>query len=198
MNAFNFIIFVMFLWTLKNIILGILAWRQAKILRKAEQKEVTQRFFAEARNDLMRLLLNNEIAVCSTTFRFFYYLDTFVMRRPNNLKAISIILLNSLVFDEKSNSGVVEELMKERATWTENVKKMISRQSKALNHLMISHSFVLRNIYRISRTLLPVADLIISTMDFWEKTKQTIAEKDTGFVHHVYRSEKTLESLIAT
>lgn len=198
MNGINLIIFILFLLVLRNFILGTLSWRKSNTRLKSEQTEVTQRFFAEARNDLMNLVQRSELMTRSTTFQFFYYLDTFVMRRPNDYKQISMILVSSLVFDENSNSGIVEDLMRERKNWSKNVKKMISKQSMALNHLLVSHSFILRNCYRVALLLLPVLSLIISSVDYWESLKEKIAEKDSGFVHNVYQSEKTLESLITT
>jgi hypothetical protein len=197
MTAFNLIIFVMLLWALRNLILGFLSWRKSRIWRKIEHKEVTQRFFAEARNDLMGLILREEISPNSVTFRFFYYFDTFVMRRPNDYNQISALLRYSLVSDDNSNSGIIESLIKEKKTWTPSVKQMVSKQSKALNHLMVSHSFVLRNIYKFSLVLIPVMSLVFSTIDLWQKLKDRVGENDKGFVHNVYQSEKTLESLIA-
>jgi hypothetical protein len=196
--AFNLIIFVLILLILRNIILGILSWRVSHRWKKIESKDITQRFFAEARYDLMHLMMNEELSAKSTTFRFFYHLDTFVMRRPNDYGKISALLVNSLVSDEKSNSGIVEVLMKEKKDWTPAVKDMVLKQSKALSHLMVSNSFTLRNLYRVLRVLLPFINILFSTMDVWNnwnKIKDRVGEKDKGFVHNVYVSEKTLESL---
>src|SRR5205809_425605 len=104
-TALSFIVLVALLGAAKNIALGICASIENRRARQIRNKERTRRQFAEARNALMNLVIASDVDVNSMSFRFFYYINTAFMRRPDQYRQISRILVSLFLNQHDSSSG---------------------------------------------------------------------------------------------
>lgn len=111
--------------------------------------EETRSCFAEIRNNLMLMVLNNEIDANSILFKKLYQAITFIMRSPDKYKEISDMLTVKLltVSDEPTSSFQGEEL--ELIKNNEKIKNIISKLAKSFELLIIGYSLIRRTIFHI-------------------------------------------------
>jgi hypothetical protein len=145
----SFIVLVILLCMIRNIIIGTWAWRDRTKARHERNKERTRRQFAEARNALMELVIAGEVDVSSMSFRFFYYINTSFMRRPDQYRDISGILFSLFLNQHDSSSG--EELLAESKTWSLGFKSVVRETANALGYVVVDYSPFMRFVYSLER-----------------------------------------------
>src|SRR5437588_7394466 len=94
MFALSVIAFLILLCIGRNLILGTLAWKDRARAKQTRNKERTRRQFSEARIALVELALARDIDIRSMSFRFFYHINTAFIRRPDQYRAISKLLVS--------------------------------------------------------------------------------------------------------
>jgi len=111
--------------------------------------ERTRRQFAEARNMLMKLVMHRAVDVDSTSFKFFYYINTAFMRRPDQYQDVCGVLVSLFLHQENSSSG--DELLAESKTWSEGFKAVVRETANALGYVVIDYSWLMRLAFKLGR-----------------------------------------------
>ena len=152
-TAISLIVLVVLLWAARNIALGICASIENRRARQTRNKERTRRQFAEARNALMNLAIAKDVDVNSLSFRFFYYINTAFMRRPDQYREISIVLVNLFLNQHDSSSG--EELLAESRHWSPSFKSVVRLTAGALGYVVLDYSWSVRLMFRLEKRMDP-------------------------------------------
>ena len=149
MTLFNFLIAIMTLWAVREIVVGLFVWLSRRRVRQSLRVERTQSQFADARNELMRLVHNGNIDTHSVTFGFFYSINTLIMRRPDEYREISAAL--RATFLNPSTSERNNALQEESKHWTKEIKNAVQLTAKAMDYIILEYSWPLRCLYRIRK-----------------------------------------------
>jgi len=131
---------VALLWGLKELLLGFLVYRQRKRIRHELRVERTRRHFAETRNQLFKLAMQDKVDVNSFTFRGLYTLHTFIMRRTDRYPEISEMLRLSLMAEARLDDSSKNPLSAESSLWTKEVKNVVLGTAQGLGMLIIDYS----------------------------------------------------------
>lgn len=127
-----------------QIILGITyrkSKRQFATLLKAEQ---TKSYFAIARNEMMRMALENKIDANTDMFKMVYGLNTVIMKRPDEYPAISREL-TSLVLNINQISS------KANHKFTQDERRILKFTADALSHIIIEYSSFLKFMFKAKK-----------------------------------------------
>jgi len=155
MSALVFFVILFALWSVKEIIVGILTWRHTRQLRHKLRVERTLQLFAEARNQLTKLALEEKIDANSKVFQQLYIMTTYIMRRPDAYPQISLMLQYS--FSQENESEKDLSWYDESKTWSPEVKEVVKASADALGSLILNYSFLVRWIYRVEKRSNPTA-----------------------------------------
>lgn len=147
MTGYHLLILILMGWALREVVLGIVVFRQRKSIRHKWRVECTQRQFAEARNKLMEAALAGELDSNSATFQFFYWLNTRMMRRPDEYEQISALLRETVLsWTRGSNES---DLARETRDWSDSTRGAVTLTAFAIHMLVIDYSLMLRSFMRL-------------------------------------------------
>src|SRR5215469_9375245 len=132
----TFVVIMMVAWTIRELVVAALVRRRRREIQHVLRQEVTRRYFAEARTELMDLLFEGEIDPNSVTFTRFYHLNTAFMRSPDEYSKLAHALCVALFTSTNRAAGLSEE----SKTWSPSVKKMVFTTAKALDNLIFEYS----------------------------------------------------------
>lgn len=133
------------------IIASILDLRLARRLEQIAHTERTRGVWAEAREALLELVAAGKLDVRSQTFRTFYGLQTFVMRRPDAYEDFSRLLAKAMLQSRKAR---VHGWMAEAESWPAEMRSVIDRMRKGTEMLVFGYASGRRIILRILVPLL--------------------------------------------
>ena len=149
MNAVTLIVVIAVLWVLRELIVGYYVRRSRRKYREEYRTERAQSHFAAARNDLMRLAIAGEIDVDSASFRRFYFINTALMRRPDQYpqfsQAITRMILDSRGLEPD------EELVRESKRWTREFRAVVTATANALDYILLDYSRLVRLMFRMEK-----------------------------------------------
>lgn len=182
------------LWCLREVVVGLLARGRSKRLRHVRRREMTQRHFAEARNELMKLAVAGKIDVNSATFKRLYFLNTAIMRRPESYQEIGAAL-RSAILNSAEGKGT-DALRRESEGWSDEVKVAIAKTERALSNLMVIYSRLWRLMYRFRHQVLPSLHFLARAID-WLIERAEEYERRDPFVSDVLDSQMKMRDLAA-
>lgn len=194
MIGLSVLLLVVGLWALKELIVAFIAWRKTHSIEQERRVEVTQRHFAEARNALMRAALDGEIDVDSYTFKLFYFLNTALMRRPDQYDEISDALAKVLILDD-SSTEISNEVRKEASDLSQEAAEAIKKTGDAMGYLVIDYSFLLRNAFRLLKKSRPEVSRWRMIREVAESARP---DKKSDMEEKVERAQKNIYDLIPT
>jgi len=177
MLAISVIGFLVLLCIGRNLVLGTLAWKDRIKAKQIRNKERTRRQFSEARNSLVELAIARDIDIRSMSFRFFYHINTAFIRRPDQYRAISKLLVSLFLNQHDSSSG--EELLAESKSWSPAVKSVVRATADALGYVVIDYSATLRFMFRLEKRLDPKSTpfhMLSNVRQSMIKRQESIAE----------------------
>ena len=138
------LIVLFFIYGLTQFILGFYISKKRAKLKGYIRDEKTRTHFAEVRNDLMKMVRENEIDVNGPIFKDIYLTTSFIMRRPDQYKdisnAITITLFKSvkeIKFQEKELAFIQNN---------NDIKNILKRYSEGCSLLILNYSFIRRMI----------------------------------------------------
>jgi hypothetical protein len=138
MNVMTLLVLICTFLSLGAISLGLVFRQRCKAMTHLLRLERTQSKFAEARNQLVQLVVSGELPIESATFRHLYYLNTMIMRRPDEYPAIGVALSRMRMKGEQAANG--NEIAAEIPRWTPAVKKAVIATGDALGSIMFEYS----------------------------------------------------------
>jgi hypothetical protein len=130
--------------------------RLVLLLRKRSQYqhllrvERTRAHFAQARNDLIGLVCQGKLDPNSRTFRLFYGIQTFILRRPDHYDLIGEMLWQQFV--SPAGSSQPSRLAEEPGTWSDDIKGIVMRTAQGFELLMTDYSVIRRKLASFERT----------------------------------------------
>ena len=155
MIGITFLAIALLLLALKELITSFVIRRKRKEITHKFRVECTQRHFAEARNQLMQLVIEGKLAANSDTFKNLYGLHTGIMRRPDYYPEISHVLAYNFL---KGHDGEVNDgILRECKQWTPEIKQVVIATADAMSYLITNHSFLFRALYWFEKKLHPNA-----------------------------------------
>ncbi len=172
MNTITFIAVVAVLWAGRELIIGIFVWRSRQKFQHEIRVERTQRYFATARNELMQLAIANEIDVNSTTFRYLYFLNTLLMRRPDAYPEWSTALRITFLRPQESESDSSVEIESEK--WTPAIRDVVKTTADALDSFLIDYSLAWRLVFKLKKRSEPE----ITPMKWHRRLAERITEAE--------------------
>lgn len=173
MRAASIILLLAIAVIVKNLVLGTWAAKDRSRIRHYRNKERTRRQFAEARNALTELALTRDTDVNSMSFRFFYYINTAFMRRPDQYREISGVLV--ALFLNQHNSSSSEELLAESRMWSPGFKAVVRKTADALGYVVIDYSWWRRFMFKLEKRLDPGS----TPFRMLSKWRRSLEEKET-------------------
>lgn len=151
MTGLKFLAFILSLWAIHELILGLMAWKRRRKMEHILRIERIQARFAMARNQLVDLFLSKQVDPNSLTFRLLYYFNTALMRRPDEYPKISAELRRLLISNGSSPSS--KRLHLESETWTPEIKKVVMLTADAMGYLIVECFLPFRIISRLASLL---------------------------------------------
>jgi len=149
MTALTLLVLIGLLWTVKELTLGTIFWYQRRKIRHNLRVEITESHFAIARNELMRLALEGEIDVNSVSFKRFYFLNTTLMRRPDQYPQFSHAITGMFLSNHSAEPD--EELRRESLSWSPAFKQVVKATANALDYIVIDYSWIVRLMFRLEK-----------------------------------------------
>ena len=152
----TFILLIVMCYFMMTLILGLKIRRQRKYYHLLYRAEKTKSFFAIARNEMMKMVLNNQVDSKKELFKKLYTVNTFIMRSPDEYSKISSMLREGFL-DLHNNQN--------EATFTnlnEYEKKAAKLTADALGNIIIEYSLPLRFCYKLFKR----SNKDISTIEF--------------------------------
>lgn len=137
-------LFVGLLGILYFVLTTIPVSRRVRLLKKEIAIERTRSCWAEARVQLMTLAREGKLSPHSATFRTFYGLQTFVLRRPEEYDAIARELASSFLQPGRKRETAWSSEMEE---WPEEMKCVLDKMAEGTIRLVAVHAtgrFLLR------------------------------------------------------
>lgn len=188
------LIILALLWVIRELAIGGIVWYQRLRLRQLLRVETTRRYFAEARNQLVHLALQGEIDVNSATFQSFYLLQTRVMRRPEQYRQLSAIVLATLL--RPASTQTDSPLRREAATWGPTVKEVVKATADAFQHLLFQHSRPLRILAQLESRFRALTFLVY-VLRLCQKTIQQAEEKKRPEMAEIREAQRCIYALAA-
>lgn len=148
MNAITFIIIVGVLWAVRELVVGIVVMRSRRKYRHDYRVERTQSHFAAARNELMRLAVAGEVDVNTKSFQRFYYLNTAIMRRPDQYVELSRAMVGAFL-SRKGDAD--EQLSIESKSWSPAFREVVKATANAMNYIILDYSRLMRFMFRLEK-----------------------------------------------
>ncbi len=153
MDAVTLIVIIAVLWAVREVVISIVVMRSRRRYKHEYRTERTQSHFAEARNQLMRLALNGELDVNSKSFKYFYYFNTALMRRPDQYPEISHAMTQKFLGNYEQ--GAASPLDEESKHWTPAIKDVVVMTANAMDYIVVDYSWVIRLMFRFERRKQP-------------------------------------------
>jgi len=153
MNALTVLFLIGLMWGIKELIYGTFLWLQRRKIRHNLRVEITQRNFAVARNELMRLALKGEVDVNSASFKRIYFLNTGLMRRPDQYPEMSNAIARVFLSNEETEPD--EELKRESKTWSPGFREVVKATAKAMDYIVLDYSWLVRLAFRLEKSVHP-------------------------------------------
>lgn len=123
--------------------------------KREARREETRTIWAEARAQLFDLVRAGEISPQSETFRAFYHIQTFVLRRPDAYEEVAEEIASSLL--AKSPRANAPPWVDEVGGWPRQMDDVVQKTAVGIGHLLIVHhgwrKFVLPVAKRLPRAL---------------------------------------------
>lgn len=197
MSTISLIIIVMFC---TGVVIWIGAfWLQIKS-RKISRRlrvEVTQRRFAEARKSLLDSVVKGELDPHSATFRRLYYLNTVVMRRPDQYDEISRVMKTFIAGGKKGE--MPKSIKAESKNWTPGVKMAIVATSDAMKQLVLNYSWVLRYLLRLQQSfslpMTPILFRIAKLLGWLAKRIERVEERKHPVISDIREVQNAMYNL---
>ena len=104
--------------------------RSASYYRSIISQERVRDHFAYLRQELITLVKEDKLDINSDTFKMFYNIQTFILRRPDKYRGISEVLSDSLLLatSKHTSSGLDDEI----EAWNSGTKNMAMNTAKGL------------------------------------------------------------------
>ena len=176
MATLKFFAAIMLLWTLREVIVGSLVWRRRRRIRQSIRVECTQRHFAEARNEIMRLARTGKVDMNSVTFGSLYSINTMIMRRPDQYQEISTWLMAMFLNPDRPERN--ELLVEESRHWTGEIKEVVRLTAAAMDYIILEYSRLFRILYWIERQGNPGATVVGMLRKFARGIDESRSAKD--------------------
>ncbi|MGH9766706.1 MAG: hypothetical protein ACREAB_04660, partial [Blastocatellia bacterium] len=197
MTAISMMGLLLFISGLTAWVAGIWLHLKRRRIRHKIRVEITQRHFAEARNALMELVLKGELDPRSATFQRLYYLNTHIMRRPDQYQEISQVLKRTISRGHKDDLS--DPLLKETHAWTLGIKKAVLATADAMRQLIFNYSWLLRTLFRLQdRFKVPVVPILQGCSDVLERLivrAQSVEEKKHPFLSDIRETRTKMYDL---
>lgn len=177
MIALTLLVLIGLLWGVMEFIYGTILWYQRRKIRHNRRVEITQRHFAVARNELMRLALTGEVDVNSESFRRFYFLNTAMMRRPDQYQQFSYAITHMFLSDKGTEPS--DELQRERKNWSPAFREAVKATASALDYIVLDYFWPIRVMYWLDRKQHPESTpirMLSRTAERLEKKEKTVSE----------------------
>jgi hypothetical protein len=149
MNAITFIVIIGVLWAVRELAVGIVVRRSRRKYRHEYRVERTQSHFAAARNELMRLAVAGEVDVNSRSFQRFYYVNTAIMRRPDQYSEISRAMVGA--FLSRQGDEPDEQLSRESKNWSPAFRDAVKATAHAMDYIILDYSRLVRFMFWLER-----------------------------------------------
>lgn len=169
----SIILILIFLVILQQLIIILLSNPNRRKYEHDLRTERTIGSFAQARNNLMALALEDKIDINSSTFQSLYEINTFVMRRPDKYKEISFFLMKVILEKEDCKEGKYS-IEKESKNWSPEIKIVVKETATAIGNLIFDYSPYLRLLFSIQQKLRQVSNFI----GFLDRIKDKIMKND--------------------
>ena len=190
LEAISILVIILLALITKELLMGLSVFKQRQKINELYRIDKTQSHFAEARNKLMDLAKSGEIDINSLTFQYFYYVNTAMMRRPDEYPQISNTL-RSVLLSHSSSKG--SYLSSESQYWSSSVKEMIRSTADALGHIVIDYSLILRSTYNFTKRSDP--DLTPAKMIMILRHLDEISRKKKQLKSEIQQARQELYSL---
>lgn len=118
------------------VITGVWSYRSGSRFKKIAQTERTRTCWAEARNLLVVLMREKKLDPSSETFRTFYGVTTFVLRRPDEYEQIATALAKAFLVQTK---GHERKWRHEMVQWPEEMVAVLGCINAGVGSLMTCH-----------------------------------------------------------
>lgn len=148
MSAITFIVIVGILWAVRELVVGIVVRRSRRKYRHEYRVERTQSHFAAARNELMRLAVAGEVDVNSRSFQRFYYVNTAIMRRPDQYAEISHAMVTAVLTRQGEPD---EQLSRESKNWSPAFREVVKATAHAMDYIILDYSRLVRFMFRLEK-----------------------------------------------
>ncbi len=193
MNGFTLLLSVIILWCLVELGLGARSWAMERRYAHEFRVEKTTQKFASARNKLMDLARTGKIDIESETFRTFYFLTTFVMRRPDQYREISEALMQAII--RKDSSPAHNPLQDESRSWTPDVKHLVREISGAFGSLLVDYSPLFRVLLRLESFFRAIS-ILVRLMERL-RTSLTEMRRQDPFISNVIQAQEHMNQIAA-
>jgi hypothetical protein len=141
--------FVAVLWILRELLLGLWAWRKARRFDHLRKVERTRAQFAIIRNRLAKLTIQDRLNPCSVTFNRLYLVNTVFMRSPDSYPELCQALHATILTSKKQSPSPA--LLKESKTWSPEVRQVVIHTADAMQQVLIDYSWLFRVYFSIAR-----------------------------------------------
>lgn len=118
------------------LITGVSSYRSGTYFKRIACTEQTRTCWAEARNLLVLLMRDGRLDPRSETFRTFYGVTTFVLRRPDEYEQIAAALAKAFLVLEK---GQERKWRHEMKAWPEEMTAVLGFINAGVASLMVRH-----------------------------------------------------------
>jgi len=149
MSAITLIVLIGVLWAVRELVVGIVVKRSRRRYRHEYRVERTQSHFAAARNELMRLAVAGELDVNSRSFQRFYYVNTVIMRRPDQYSEINRAIVGAILSGKGDEPD--EQLSRESKNWTPAFREVVTATAHALDNIVLDYSRLMRLMFWMER-----------------------------------------------
>jgi hypothetical protein len=128
-------------YAIVQIILGVRALNKKNYYQHLYKAETTKAYFANTRNEMMKMCIEKELDPSTDMFKQIYHLNTVIMRCPDEYPKISLELFRVTALNVKATKPAKE------LTLTESEKKIIKMTADSLGHIIIEYNWLLRYLF---------------------------------------------------
>jgi hypothetical protein len=134
--------FIAVLWIVRELILGLWAWRKARRFDHVLKVERTRGQFAVVRNRLSGLAAHGKIKPDSATYERLYLLNTVFMRSPDRYPELGKALRQAIFGSQPVRPNA--ELLQESKSWSPEVRDLVRQTADAMQQVLIDYSWFFR------------------------------------------------------
>lgn len=195
MTALTVLLTIVFLWAILEFIWGSFLWYQRRRIRHDLRVEITQRHFAEARNQLMVLAQRGEVDPNSFTFAMLYNFNTALMRRPDEYPAMGARIRRLFMLHEDGAQDP-QVLEAERKNWHPGVKEVLKQTSEGMHYIIVNHSRFWRWLYKCRWFLNPPLKFLLPKITWLQKYIESKQRQDP-VVAEIRDTKAAIDQLLA-